>query len=256
MPGGMLAAGAALSGIGAATGITGSAALVGGATLGSALIGSNAAYRGSKSQSKAAALARADQMPYAMPGRGAVASLAQLYGIDPNTGALTGQPFPEGSLEAFRRSPDYQFASDEGRRQVEFSNAGRGLLRSGNNMRDLVRFGQGLATQQFGQYRGALMQLAQLGQGAASAAGQASMAQGAAQASGPVGAANSWMANLGSLGNYAMLSNLIGQQRAGLPQPQGSLTAYAGAAAPYGPVNPTGFSSVLPGGVGNGAAPY
>ena len=214
-----------------AIGGLGGAALIGGATLGSSVIGGLFGQSAANKQAKAAREAQALQLrmfnesrealsPYMNAGRGATASLAQLYGIDPATGNVTGQPFPEGSLEAFRRSPDYEFARQEGQRGLEFTAAGRGALRSGNTLRDLTTFNQGLATQNFGNYRGALQQLAALGQGAAgSLAGNSTAVSqgvagninqaGAARASGDAAWGNALGGGLGNLGNYAMLQSLM-----------------------------------------------
>lgn len=117
---------------------------------------------------------RSDLAPYREGGAGAYTSLLQLYGIGPD-GTRSSAPFPQASLDAFRNSPDYQFASDEGRRQVNFGSAAKGELgigaggMTGNRGRDLTSFGQGLATQQFGNYFNRLLQLSQIGQGAAGA---------------------------------------------------------------------------------------
>jgi hypothetical protein len=186
------------------------AAVIGGATLGSSLIQSSAASRAAKTQAQAAQQARQDILPFLTPGYGAVRGLAGLYGIDADTGAFDpNAAFNPASLEAFRRSPDYQFAFREGLRGLENSAAARGMLRSGNTLRGITEFGQGLATQTFGNYRGALQQLAQLGAGAAGGAGNTAMAQGAATASGIVGGANAFAGGLGSLGNYFMLQSLL-----------------------------------------------
>lgn len=226
-------------------------AIIGATSLGSALIGSSAAQRAASMQSRAAAAARADMLPFTYPGRGAAASLAEMYGIDPATGERTGQPMSAATLAAFERSPDYQFARQEGLRGVEFSNAARGMLRSGNNLRGLTEYASGLATQNFNNYRTSLQELARIGSGAAGAAGQATMAQGAANASGVVGSANAWMSGLGNIGNYAMLQSILGQQRQpGLlsaygPQPgvqQGGTGSLAAAAAP-----PAAGNHLLPG---------
>jgi hypothetical protein len=219
----------------------------GAASLGGAALQANAAKKAAKTQAKGAALAREDLEPYRIPGQGAMASLAELYGIDPGTGERTGEPFNEASLAAFRRSPDYEFARAEGLRGVEFSNAGKGMLRSGNNLRDLTTFSSGLATQNFDKYRGALERLAAIGQNAAAGTGNASQAKAAAEASGTVGAANAWGGAAGNIGNYAMLHSLMSNS-AYKPPPTGALAPYSGFS------NPTGFSSTLPGGVG--AFPY
>lgn len=188
-----------------------------GASLGGAALQSSAAKKAAKTQARAARegyeLAQENLEPFMAPGRGAVASLAELYGINPTTGDRTGEPFPASSLEAFRRSPDYEFARTEGLRGVEFSNAAKGALRSGNNLRGLTEYASGLATQNFSNYRGALERLAAIGQnsaGALAGAGQqsANMA-GAATASGTVGSANAWAQGAGNIGNYAMLNSLM-----------------------------------------------
>jgi hypothetical protein len=235
------------------------AAVVAGASLGSAVIGANAAQSAAKKQAAAAAQARQDMLPFSIPGQGAMGSLAQLYGINPQTGAYDpNQAFDQASLQAFQRSPDYQFAMQQGLGALENSQAAKGMLRSGNTLRGITEFGQGLATQTFGNYRGALAQLAGIGAGAASGAGQAAMQQGAAQASGIVGAGNAWAGALGSMGNYAMMQNQMNQQNTMLsqllrPSGYGQPMQY-GAPAPYSAGNPYGNSGALPGGVGN--APY
>lgn len=229
--------------------------LVGGATIGSAIIGSNTAKKAAKAQAQAAAQAREDQMPFMIPGQGAMASLARLYGIDPETGAYSpDDAFNEASLAAFRRSPDYQFALREGIGAVENSQAGRGMLRSGNTLRALDQFGQGLATQTFGNYRGALGQLAQLGAGAAGAAGNAAMQRGAAEASGIVGAGNAWSNALGSLANFGMMQGQMNQLGAMMRPSSYGQPMQFGAPSPYASANPYGYSGTLPGGVG--AFPY
>jgi hypothetical protein len=186
------------------------AAIIGATTIGGSLISANAAQRAAKTQARAAGQARTDLLPFMLPGQGATGALASLYGIDPATGAFDpNAAFNPASLEAFRRSPDYQFALTEGLRGLENSAAARGMLRSGNTLRGITNYATGLASQTFGNYTGALRQLAQLGAGAAGGAGNAAMAQGAATASGIVGSANAIAGGMGSLGNYFMLQNLL-----------------------------------------------
>ena len=57
-------------------------------------------------------------------------------------------------------TPGYQFQRDQGRRAVERSGAARGLLESGAILQELERFGQGLASQNFGNYQQQLLSLA------------------------------------------------------------------------------------------------
>lgn len=220
-------------------------------------VGLYSANRAASTQSRAARQARADMTPFMIPGQGAMGSLAQLYGINPQTGAYDpNQAFSQASLDAFTRSPDYQFALQQGLGALENSQAARGMLRSGNTLRAITEFGQGLASQQFGNYRGALAQLAGLGAGAAGGAGNAAMQAGAAGASGMIGGANAVMGALGGLGNYYMMQSQMSQLGNLLrPSSYGAPGAIQyGAGAPYSGANPYGYSTTLPGGVGS--APY
>lgn len=154
--------------------------------------------------------ARGDLAPYRALGGSALGSIAQLYGFpNPTTGAPgTGA----ADYSAFYNSPDYQFAQQQGTLALERSAAAKGLLNSGGTLKDLTSFGQGLASQQYGNYFNRLASLAGLGQTAAAGSAQAAQAfgqtagatvsnfgnnaaattqnLGAAQASGAVGIAN------------------------------------------------------------------
>lgn len=194
-----------------------------GATIGAAVIGGGASIYGANkaasAQKSAANKAAALQAPFTKVGTGAMTTLGQLYGIGPD-----GQPtqaFNQQALDAFKNSPDYQFAFGEGERALEFSNAAKGQLNSGNNMRDLVSYGQGMATQNFGNYANRLMQLAGIGQNAASNQGNQIGNAGQAQASGIVGSANALNGALGGATNNLMLYNLLNKT-------PGNSSAYGG----------------------------
>lgn len=110
--------------------------------------------------------------PFINTGQSATLSLAQLYGLatpgNPGGAGATGAYGPD-ALAAFYRSPDYGFARDAGMQALTFQDsAGGGGLLSRGHLNNTVQFGQGLATQQFGNYTGRLMSLAQLGAGSAS----------------------------------------------------------------------------------------
>jgi hypothetical protein len=62
---------------------------------------------------------------------------------DPNTG-----------IDAFEASPGYQFRLDEGMKAIERAAAARGLRLSGSTLMDSARFGQGLASDEFGRFYG------------------------------------------------------------------------------------------------------
>ncbi len=77
-----------------------------------------------------------------------------------NNTAATGK----ADFSQFYESPDYQFALEQGTRGTEQSLARRGLTGSGAEMKALSRFNQGLASQQFNNYKNSLAALAGIGQ--------------------------------------------------------------------------------------------
>lgn len=104
---------------------------------------------------------------------------------------------------AFYNSPDYQFALDQGLQATSRVGSAMGNLRSGNTLAALTQYGQGLATQNFGNYISRLQSLAGIGVTASNNAGQNAMNLGGnigatlqnganARASGIVGSANAW----------------------------------------------------------------
>lgn len=173
---------------------------------GAAVLGSAASiYTGSKAanaQKKAAQQgvdeqrrqydqSRADLAPWRTTGGSALAKLSQLYGL--------GGEAPDPSV--FTASPGYQFRFNEGIRGIDRGAAARGLLHSGAAVKAEENFGQGLASQEFGNFSGTLERIAGAGQGAANstvAAGQHS-ADAISQAYGNIGNARaSSYANVGS----------------------------------------------------------
>jgi hypothetical protein len=188
------------------------AALAVGGNVANAFIGGRASKKAAEAQQQAAERAYHEQRalmsevrgnfsPYMETGKGAVLSLAQLYGLPTPSNPNGGQPYGQESLDAFKRSPDYEFARQQGMEGLTFSAAAQGLLRSRGHLNETVRFNQGLATQNFGNYRNALMDLSKIG---AQSTGQFSsimagmgnqqssnlLASGNAQAGGIMGQAN------------------------------------------------------------------
>jgi len=179
--------------------------------LGSALLGSSA----SRSAANAAAGA-ADR-----------ASDAQLRMFEQNREDLApyraagqrGLAAFEGTLgPSFTASPGYEFARGEGIRAIDQGASARGLLNSGARLRELMRYGTGVANQEYGNYQNRLASLAGLGQSAtgqtaqlgaqaAGMAGQAQMAGGQAQAQGITGGVNAMFGGLNAgAGLYGLMN--------------------------------------------------
>lgn len=143
---------------------------------------------------------------------------------DPNDPAY-GSLMKKFGMEDFEADPGYEFRRTEGMRGVEGSAAARGGLLSGAAQKAIQKYGQGLASQEYGnayqrynadqtnQYN-RLAGVVNTGQGAtnqvSNAAGQYGAATasnnaalGNAQAAGAIGQANAWTQGIGTaLGSY------------------------------------------------------
>lgn len=186
-----------------ASAIGGSALIGAGASIYSSGVQADSAQKALDFQKQQAAQTRTDMSPWMQSGQQALGQVNDIR---------NGAP----GWDNFLRSPDYQFAQSEGMNALQNSAASRGGLLSGNFLRGAQQFGQGLASQQFGNYYNRLNDASKLGQtsaagmGALSAQtsnqiGQTQMGVGAAQASGAVGLANT--AN-GAASNYLMYKGL------------------------------------------------
>ena len=106
---------------------------------------------------------RNDLAPYREIGQRALFDYAALQGIGPE-----GQEFDSELMEKarsrFTETPGYQFRFDEGLRALDRSAAARGGLRGGAHERELVRYGQGIASDEFDTYANRLAGLASAGQ--------------------------------------------------------------------------------------------
>ena len=83
---------------------------------------------------------------------------------------IFGDPFQfqdqrqQDAFGRFMTAPDYQFRLNEGIRAMDASAAQRGLLLSGNQLRALQEFGQGIAAGEFGNYYNRMAGIAGLSQ--------------------------------------------------------------------------------------------
>jgi hypothetical protein len=90
------------------------------------------------------------------------------------------QSLNSGDYSSFNASPDYQFTMDQGLQGLDRSAASRGGLYSGGQSADVLKYAQGLASQQYNNYYSKLAGLAQQGQGAAANLGSIGAGQSAA----------------------------------------------------------------------------
>lgn len=110
---------------------------------------------------------RTDQMPWLQAGTGALGQM----------GALNA-----GDFSSFTNSPDYQFALDQGMKTLDRSAAAHGRMNSGGYGQDLVKYGQGMASQNYNNYYNRLQDMA--GQGHTAASNLGSLGQSYASAVG------------------------------------------------------------------------
>lgn len=108
----------------------------------------DAARAGIGEQRRQFDLSREDLAPFREASTGALGRLNAL-----STGDLTG----------FQTSPGFEFRRSEGQRDIGSSFAAGGLGKSGNALRALTEFNQGLASQEFGNQFQQQLQLAGLG---------------------------------------------------------------------------------------------
>jgi len=139
----------------------------------------NAANRAAQMQQEEATRARAAASPWTASGTAAVAKITNLLGlgsIETNGGNYNTYGWnPNGAKEKqdaafadFQTTPGYQFRMDEGSKALDRSAASRGMLRSGAQQKAITAFGQGIASEEYGNYMGNLLSLSGLGNQAVS----------------------------------------------------------------------------------------
>lgn len=153
-------------------------ALLGGAQLGAGLLGARASGRAAREQSQASmmsALIQAQQAdaarqqqekmfgvaktgyePYSQFGQEATNRYATLMGLRPGegSGSLMAQP----TLEQLQMDPGYAFREQQGMRAVNASAAANRGLQSGAALKAAQRFGQDMASQEYGNAYNRFMQ--------------------------------------------------------------------------------------------------
>ena len=176
--------------------------------------------------------------PYLSTGSAATYSLGQLYGFPDASGNATQKP----DYSAFYNSPDYQFAQQQGQNATQNVLSAQGNLLSGSGLAALNTFGQGLASQQYGNYFNRLLSLSNMGQQSAGALANTSTQAannigntyqgiGQAQASGIVGGTNAITGGIGGATSALQLPALANYLKT------------SGASAPGG-VNPSSYGPI------------
>ena len=238
------------------------------ATVGGAVLGSVASNRAAKAQAGAsdrAAQLQQDQFersvelqePFRQAGLTGQNRLMELLGIGGDKASEGyGSAMRDFGAADFEADPGYQFRLSEGMKAIDRSASANGRLGSGRTLKDLVRFGQGQASQEYGNAynrfqtnrsnkinplqslaggaQTATNQVQSAGQSYASGAGDAIMGGGNARASGYVGGANSIGAGIGQGVNIGQNNRLMGLlQRPASSGYGGSGTGYGGFGSGY-----------------------
>lgn len=84
------------------------------------------------------------------------------FGLYQDSVGLGGQVGQTRALNAFQQGPGYQFAQQQGEQGLMRNAAQRGMLASGNTSADLMKFNQGLANQEYGNWQNRLGGLGQM----------------------------------------------------------------------------------------------
>jgi hypothetical protein len=124
----------------------------GAAILGSAALGAGASIIGGRSQAKAAKKASKAQIRAQKQALEAQMELARPY-VEAGKNAMTQYqnlaPYQSFGMPQFQADPGYQFRMSEGLKALERSASARGLLQSGGTLKDITRFGQDVASQEY-----------------------------------------------------------------------------------------------------------
>jgi hypothetical protein len=112
----------------------------------------NAANTANATLSRIYDQSRADLAPYRAVGTAALGQLAGMTDQPLTYGPFNEKPYaftPPSGQEVLNDDPGYAFRVSEGQKALERSAASRGLELSGGQLKDLTRFGQGQAAQEY-----------------------------------------------------------------------------------------------------------
>jgi hypothetical protein len=122
----------------------------------------------------------------------------------------------------YKTSPGYDFRFNEGQRAIESSAAAKGMSMSGGTLKDLARFGDGVASADYNDQFNRMMAVAgggqqaatssaTLGQNYANAGSGILQGIGNSKASGYMGAANSWINGINNVSSsISQIASMFG----------------------------------------------
>ena len=246
------------------------------AILGAAAIGAGASILGGKSQSDAAksaakSQAKATKATIAQQERALERQIGlqepfRQTGVNALADYGTASQYTPFGMDQFQADPGYQFRMSEGLKALERSAASRGILQSGGTLKDITRFGQDAASQEYQnafqrylterqaklqplEYRIGLGQAAASGQAAnvgstATNVGGLTTSLGDIRAAGTMGQANAYNNMLSNISGLATQgANAYGQYQAAQPY-QNYLRAITPTSAANAPMNPNMIGGV------------
>ena len=201
----------------------------GAAILGSAAVGAAASIFGGKKQadaSKDAAKAqlKATKMTIAQQNNALERQIGlqdpfRQTGVNALADYGTASQYTPFGMEQFQADPGYQFRMAEGMKALERSAASRGILQSGGTLKDITRFGQDAASQEyqnaFQRYLAERQQKLQpleyrIGLGQAAASGQAANIGSTAQNVGNLTTSMGNIRSAGIMGQANAFTNTLG----------------------------------------------
>lgn len=192
------------------------AAVVGGSSIASGIMGSKSAKKAAAQQAAAMEAAKNE----VRAGQTATEGRLQPY-VGANTGALSrlSDIILEGDTSNFFTSPGYEFRLSQGQRAVDAGAASRGRLFSGRTMKELQDFGQQMGSAEYGNYLNQLQNLysstapqatsyAELPYNTAGTIANLTTGQGAVQAQGTLAAGNAWQNAFNTVSGMAGMAGL------------------------------------------------
>jgi len=242
------------------------------AILGAAAIGAGASIIGGRQQAKAAkdatkAQTKATKATIAQQERALERQIGlqepfRQTGVNALADYGTASQYTPFGMEQFEADPGYQFRMSEGLKALERSAASRGILQSGGTLKDITRFGQDTASQEYqNAFQRYLLERQQrlqpleyrIGLGQAAASGQAANVGSTAQNVGQLTTSLGDIRSAGIMARSNAYNTMLGNL-SGLASDAASAYGQYQAAQPY--QNYLRAITPAAGGITPGASPY